>query len=381
MLPDLKIRRQFPNGPDPDRRLRIGYLCNYTHVEHFESLFADVLLTLDPAQFEVFFFADGRAPASLRGSHLHWCDCTGMSNRDIAPVIAGYEIDVIQDLNGYGGAWIFALAERLAPVQVGGANWCTTTGLEAFDYVLGYTDSPGEDEARHYAERVYRFPHSRGVIRLPDYLPAVVPPPCLDAGFVTFGCFGQSHKVNPETIALWARILRAVPTARLFLQSNAFNAEAGVALYTELFREQGIEAHRLVLKPSADYRIFLESYAKVDIALDTYPHSGGNTTYEAIGSGVPLVTLNGPRFNSQFAAHLLTMMGVGELAANSEAEYVEIAVKLAGDTVRMTQYRNSLPDLLRRSPYGDVDRFGRDLAVMYRDVWRTWCAEQAASRR
>lgn len=378
VLPDLRIRREFGNDPDPERRIRVGYFCQYTHVEHFETLFAGGISMLDPAQFEVSFFADGPVPPSFAASPVTWINCANKTIPEIAPLVSERAIDVIQDLNGYSGLQIFALALKLAPVQIGGANWCTTTGLDAFDYVLGAQDHPDDAEAKHYTERVYRYPSSRGAVRFPDYFPRPAAAPCLAAGVVTYGCFGQSHKVNPETIALWARVLRQTPGARLFLKSNAFKDDEGGDLYRSLFDAAGVSPDRLILEPPEDYRSFLQNYARIDIALDTIPHNGGNTTFEALRSGVPVVTLRGSRFNSQWTAHLLKLMGLPELVAFSEQEYVEIAVALAHDPDRIARYRSTVAERLLRSPYCDIEGYGRDLATMYRSVWRTWCEEQGA---
>jgi protein O-GlcNAc transferase len=68
-----------------------------------------------------------------------------------------------------------------------------------------------------------------------------------------------------------------------------------------------------------------------DIFLDTLSWSGCNTTLEAIACGLPVVTCPGKFMRSRHSYGILKMMGVTETIAQSEAEYVEIAIRLGLD--------------------------------------------------
>ncbi len=52
--------------------------------------------------------------------------------------------------------------------------------------------------------------------------PPVSPLPALANGFVTFGSFNNLAKITPAVMAVWARILHAVPTSRLLLKNKPF---------------------------------------------------------------------------------------------------------------------------------------------------------------
>jgi predicted O-linked N-acetylglucosamine transferase (SPINDLY family) len=93
--------------------------------------------------------------------------------------------------------------------------------------------------------------------------------------------------------------------------------------------------------------------------------------------GVPVVTLAGATHVSRVGVSLLTNVGLPELIAETEEEYVSIAVGLANDLPRLGEIRRSLRDRMRSSPLMYSRQFARDVEGAYRDVWRRWCAAAA----
>jgi predicted O-linked N-acetylglucosamine transferase (SPINDLY family) len=68
-----------------------------------------------------------------------------------------------------------------------------------------------------------------------------------------------------------------------------------------------------------------------DVMLDTLYWSGGNTSLDAFACGVPVVTLPGELMRSRQTAAMLNIMDLGELIANDVDDYVNLAIKVAGD--------------------------------------------------
>lgn len=375
LLPELEVSREFPNDPDPERRLRIGFTFVSAGSREFSRLFGRLLLAHDLQAFEAHIFTRGPRSQFFENTPVIWHDCQTLAYREVAAEIRSAGIDVLYDLNGWLD-WMFGLAEKPAPIQISGFNWSGTTGLAAFDYVVGAAGTPDEAEMACFTERAYRLPRSRGAVRFAEDFPYTAVPPHRRNGFVTFGCFGQSHKVNEYNIVIWSKVLHRCDGAILYLRNNALNDAAGVDIYLEWFRRQGIGANRLRLEPSIRYADFLQCYADVDIALDTFPHAGGNTTFESLRAGVPVVTLRGQRWNTHSSWHILEALGAPELSGHSEEEFVDVAARLACSPERLDVYRRELPDRLLKSPYTDVQGCSGDLQTMYRTLWRQWCAEQ-----
>ena len=68
-----------------------------------------------------------------------------------------------------------------------------------------------------------------------------------------------------------------------------------------------------------------------DIFLDALSWSGGFTTRDAIACGLPVVTCPGEMMRARHSYAILQMLGVTETIAKTEAEYIEIAVRLGLD--------------------------------------------------
>jgi predicted O-linked N-acetylglucosamine transferase (SPINDLY family) len=75
---------------------------------------------------------------------------------------------------------------------------------------------------------------------------------------------------------------------------------------------------------------------------------------------------------------ILSNVGLGELAARSEEEYVRIAVELAGDLPRLSQLRSTLRQRMAQSPLMDAPRFARNVEAAYRQMWRQWCGGESS---
>ena len=101
-------------------------------------------------------------------------------------------------------------------MQVAWLAYPGTTGLSAMDYRLTdpHLDPPGS-EAGKYAEETVRLPHTFWCFDPTSGGEPVVEPPLLRNGYVTFGCLNNFAKVNDGVLALWSRVMHALPNSRL----------------------------------------------------------------------------------------------------------------------------------------------------------------------
>jgi predicted O-linked N-acetylglucosamine transferase (SPINDLY family) len=100
---------------------------------------------------------------------------------------------------------------------------------------------------------------------------------------------------------------------------------------------------------------------------------------EALWMGVPVVTLEGDRHAARVGASILSCLGLGELVAHNEDEYVQIATRLAAPDSRLNVLRRSLRSRLSESPLTDGARFTTHLEQAYFKMWEEMLSRCGAS--
>ncbi len=361
-------RRAPHDGP-----LRIGYVSAFFAAANWLKPVWGVINHHDRSRIRIFLLSDGEPPDADCGYQPHrsdrlW-DVRGWSNRKLAATVARSRIDVLVDLNGYSFQDRFGfLMRRPAPVIIGWFNMYATTGVEAFDYIVGDDAVIPEDEERFYSERVVRVPGSYIAFSVLYRVPEVAPPPCLAAGHVTFGSFASHYKLTGEVIAAWATILRRAPTSRLLLKNRELGAASNQEGLRESFARYGIPSERVLFEGPADHWDFLDAYARIDIALDTFPYNGGTTTTEALWQGVPVLAFNGDRWASRTSRSLLLASGLGEWCLPDLGAYIDRAVALARATQtpsELARLRSGMRGRLSAAPVCDSAALCRALETLY----------------
>lgn len=380
-----RLARQTPhrNRPDPERRLRIGYVSADFRQHPISFFTAPAWEMRDRNQVELVAYFSGAKPdkwtARVQGAVDQWVGAAGLSDRELADRVEADGIDILVDLSGHtAGNRLEVFARQPAPVQVSWLGYFNTTGMQSMDYLVVDDVLAPESERAPFVEQPLRLGDGCYLsYRGPEYAPAVAAPPCLSApgGAVTFGCFNTLSKITPNVVALWASLLQAVPGSRLVLKNAVLNDSLSRQLYEGAFATRGIGPERLELLGGSSHRDLLAHYAHVDIALDPFPYNGGTTTCEALWMGVPVITLAGDRFVSRVGATVLTHAGCGEWVTHSEDEYIQVAAALAADKARLQQIRAGLQERVSQSGLGDVAGFQRRWEDAVRSVWRRWCAE------
>jgi predicted O-linked N-acetylglucosamine transferase (SPINDLY family) len=206
--------------------------------------------------------------------------------------------------------------------------------------------------------------------------------PARRKGYVTFGSFNKLNKVTPSVIALWARILHAVPGSRLIIKTSGLGEPATQESVRRLFTQSNVAPERLeLLGHHQSRKMHLEQYRSVDIGLDPFPYNGTTTTCAALWMGVPVVTLAGKVHAGRVGVSQLNNLGLGELIGRTPDEYVAIASRLATDLEHLGTLRKELRDRMTASPLTDAQGFTKNLERAYRGMWKDWCLDPHPSRR
>jgi protein O-GlcNAc transferase len=372
--PRLQLRNT-PGPADADRRLRIGFVSGDFNDHPVGYLTVRAIESLDPRELEVFVYSDSEIDHPIaqrvRQAVGYWRDCAAWPDDRLIWRIDRDRIDILVDLAGHTGPNRMTMfARKAAPLQVTWAGYPGTTGLSAIDALVAdrHLVPPGEDDC--YIEQVIRLPSGFVCYDPPADAPAVSPLPAGDDRPLTFGAFHNPVKINAGVVRLWSRVMQEQPGSCIRFFYGGYHRPEVHDPIRDMFAHEGVGAERLDFRGYLPRSSYFDEFAKIDLMLDPFPFSGGMITCDALWMGVPVVTLPGKTFAGRQSQSLLSTIGLPELIAATEDEYLAIIGSLAADRQRLGRLRADLRGLVRASPLCDGRQFARGFEAALRALWR-----------
>lgn len=354
--------------------LRVG-LVSGDLGNHPVGLFLEGLLrAIDPNRVEFLAFpckpAEDDLTIRLKSCVSVWEPIHHLNDEAAARIIHTSGVDVLLDLSGHTKANRLPLfAWKPAPVQASWLGYFATTGVAEMDYILGDRYVTPAGEANHFTETVWSLPDAYLCFTPPAMAVAVSPLPMLSRGFLTFGSFNNLAKVTDAVVAVWARVLQAVPGSRLMLKTSALGNPAMQDSVRSRFARHGVVADRLLLEPASPRVELLQTYRDIDICLDPFPYPGATTSLEALWMGVPVLSKRGDRFLSHIGETIAHNAGLPEWIADDDDDYVARAVRFASDPSGLARLRSTLRENVLASPLFDSARFARNFEDAIGGMW------------
>jgi len=361
---------------DPEKRLKVGYVSPDFKRHSVSYFFEPLLRAHDRHRVEVYCYAEVAEPdvvtERIKGEADHWRSTVGQSDEAVARQIHEDGIDILVDLAGHTtDSRLRVFTFKPAPVQTTYLGYFATTGLRSIDYWISDDTLTPHDTVERSVEEIWRLPRCCLTYEPPDGVPEVVDRP--SGASVVFGSFNHVLKISDRAIALWSRVLRAVPNSRFILKTESLASAAARADLSARFAAHGVEAKCLEMRGhTSGVAAHFATYGEVDIALDTLPRTGGTTTADALWMGVPVLSLAGERFIERLSATMLAAIGRSELIASSEDEYVAKAIDLARDSRRRKTLREVLRADMAASPLCNAPGLAASLESAYRAMWRRY---------
>lgn len=361
---------------DKNHKLRIAYVSPDFRNHSVAFFFMPLLNEHNRDNFEIFCYSNtARHDAiteEIKSKTDHWLSIIDMSDKEVARKIQKDNIDILVDLAGHtAGNRLAVFTYKPAPIQVTWLGYPNTTGLAAMDYRL--TDKiadPLNDTDALYTEKLIRLDTGFLCYQPPSLAPSVADLPCINSGSITFGSFNVMAKINNEVIDMWSEILRRLPESRLLLKNNGLGDNKNKQRVLKLFSEQGIDKERIDLYGKLPkQKDHLDLYRRIDISLDTFPYNGTTTSCEALWMGIPVITLKGNQHASRVGSSILSQLGCNDWIASTNTAYIETAVKLAGDTLALSDIRNSLRKRMIKSTLLDAKKFTTTIENTYQMIW------------
>lgn len=365
--------------------LRVGFLAGEFRHHPVLHFLLGMLESLDGSRIRTVAFSNNISDDSgteiFKAAFDEWVDIRDVDDSTAAALVRSHNIDVLLDLSGHTGDGRLAVfAQRPAPVQATWLGYWASTGLTEMDYLIADPSCVPDGSSEWFSETVYCLPATRLCMTAPRAEKPIplTPSPCLRNGYVTFGSFQRTAKLNDDVLALWGRVLRAAPQARLRIQTNSAKIERLRDQLTTRMRDAGLDLARVDLVPTTHADLYFAAHSEVDIILDTFPFTGGTTTAQALWMGVPTVTRMGTTMLALQGVSMLTCVGLTDWIAKDDDDYIRIACHFANDPQYLAKLRSDLRDRALQSPLFDVKRFAQDFTD---GLWAMYRAKQSKAAR
>ncbi|MBF0588085.1 MAG: tetratricopeptide repeat protein [Magnetococcales bacterium] len=364
----------------PERRLRIGYVAPSLHKHVLVDNIEPLLTAHNRDRVSVHLYAHvpypGEITWKLKEMVDGWTFIQNLSDDQVAQCIVEDRIDILVEVMGH---WsdnrLLVFTRKPAPIQVSYLCQGLTTGLAEMDYAIGDRWVNEDGAMQNFAvEQVVELEHAFQCVlyRESQQVPINPSPPCEYNGHITFGTLANQAKISTKSLALWASVLKSIPSARLLIKGMWLKQQAQRQRMLKRLARHGIAETRVDLLDHVPETEYLGLYNQVDIILDTFPFTGGRTTTDALWMGVPVVTLVGACVSGRLSYDSLAWIGATELVARSETEFVKIATELAEKPEQLRRYRQQLRPALQHAPLLDARLHVKELEGAYRWMWMQW---------
>ena len=317
-------------------RLRLGIICEYLDGHTIGKLYRGIVEKLSRERFEIVLMRARRVADAATRRIDSLADRVvefPRALKEAREIIAAERCDIIfYPEIGMDELTYYLAFARLAPVQCVSWGHPVTTGIPAIDYFVSGQRVEPENADDHYSERLVRLTTSPVCYRRPPRPDSPLARELLglppDA--TLYLCPQSLFKLHPDFDDALATILRNDRNAHLLLIRGR-HPHWQRMLENRFTRTIGDAVHRIVFYPPFLDEDFFRLLISVDVMLDPFYFGGGNSTYEALAMGTPIVTLPGEFMRGRVTHACYERIGISDLTAGDAASYAELAIRAAND--------------------------------------------------
>lgn len=365
---------------DIKKRLHIGYLSSDFYCHAMMQFILPLLEHHHKDKFDFSLYSTSKkvdyVTNRLKQINTEFYDCSKMTNEELAKFIYYNNVDILVDLGGFTHCRCFALLYKPAPIQMQYLGFVNTMGMKEIDYIFADEFTIPKKSAKYYTEKplyidtcMQRFCFNNKNQNLPELNEL----PYIKTGYITFGSFNCTSKLNDYTLKLWAKLLKSVPKSKLLIYRTQMTPKIIERLKNK-FKNFGINSNRLIFNNIPCKETHFKAYQLADIGLDPTPFNGLTITIEAISMGLPILTLAGKSMQSRGCARVNKALELEDLIAYNEDEYIKKGVTLAKNIDKLDYYRKNLRSILFNSILTkDLDGFAAKVEEAYQRAWENYC--------
>ena len=343
------------------RRIRVGFLSQFLANHTIGRLYRGFIRHMDRNRFEVVVI---HAPSAKRDSFRENLDSLADTVVALPPrlesqqqAVAALKLDVLfyPDIRMSASTYFLAYA-RLAPVQAVSWGHPDTTGLDTMDYFISAAPIEPENGGEYYTETLIRL----------NRLPCFYEPPSMSAGMperaslglpetgTLYGCPQSLFKFHPDFDEVLAAIAEGDPSGCIVLLEGAKQAWAN-SLKARWRKRFPVLLDRVRFLPFMPPDRFMLLMAHIDVLLDPVHFGSGNTLYEAMVYGTPVVTWPGRFMRGRIVAGAYRQMGIADAPiAERFEDYAPLAIALGNDPERRMALSRASREASRRELFADM---------------------------
>ncbi|MEI7063560.1 methyltransferase regulatory domain-containing protein [Dickeya chrysanthemi] len=360
---------------DIHRPLRIGFISGDFGNHPVTNFLEPIWNSLDRREFSLYAYSSFQRfeekAESLKQTAAGWYDIDKMGDLEVATLINKDEIDILIDLSGhtaYNRLPVFAL--KPAPIQITWLGYPGTTGMRSMDYILmdrnflerGALDDQLTESAIYMPSVKFFEPHND--------CPDVNELPALKNGYLTFASFNRPQKITDETLALWAKVLTALPDSHLVM--GYMTGQECIDYFRSKLIDFGVLESQLSFRMRTGLKEYLGMHQEVDMLLDAYPYSGGTTVGHAAWMGVPVLTLEGVTMASRQGGVIMRIYGLSDFVAGNNDEFISKALYWSKSFKELSEIRIGLRERMsNKNKVGVSPSFYFEKAL--HQVWKNYC--------
>ena len=369
----LRLRAGRKTQPAPSLRsgihkespIRLGFVSGDLKTHVVSRFLLPLFKNIDQSQAHLYCYSTSGEYDNTSEELEQYCKAFRRISKQTTSLSAAKEIihrdniDILFDLSGHTKDNRLELfTQKLAPIQASWLGYPGSTGLEDIDFLLLDQHLEGQNTKHYCTEQLIAKPGP--FLCLDSWLEHPIQPdtPQDRKGTVTLGITNHPRKYNPESIALWATILRNHPNTKLLIGRSEMSSKSTRENTLKSFERHGINSDQIEIVDHANP--WLDVYNQIDICLDSFPYTGTTTTIDALWMGVPVVTLCGSAIHQRASAAILKHCNCSNWVATSEEEYARITNDLILDPHGRRAARSQLRDQLMQSSLADAEQFAKD---------------------
>jgi predicted O-linked N-acetylglucosamine transferase (SPINDLY family) len=214
---------------------------------------------------------------------------------------------------------------KLAEVSIMGWLHPITSGSKNINYFLSGELMETPESSNEYTEKLIKLPGIGLKINPEKYISTTlkkIQNKQINED-LKVGCLQTPFKYHPQYDYVLIEIAKKIPKASfIFIRYQDDLDKNLMQRLTSLFEKNGLDSRVIKIQDrlqKENYKTFLNT---LDIALDSLGWSGGNTTLDCLGAGVPIFTLKNNLMRSNHTAGIYELIGIKDLISTTPEELI-----------------------------------------------------------